>query len=199
MLTEKEKMTKGLIYDATDPQLTKDRETAEELNFKFNSLPPSKRKEKDEITKQLFGKVGKNFFIRTTMYVDYGYNIEIGENFYANHNLTILDPAKVTFGDNVFIGPNCSFYTPQHPIDVDTRNRGLEYAFPVKVGNNVWIGGNVTVLPGISIGDGSVIGAGSVVTKDIPENVIAAGNPCRVIRKITEPSPIDIPGRTEYQ
>ena len=137
MLTEKEKMIKGLIYDATDPQLTKDRETAEELNFKFNSLPPSKRKEKDEITKQLFGKVGKNFFIRSTMYVDYGYNIEIGDNFYANHNLTILDCAKVKFGDNVFIAPNCGFYTAGHPLVAQERNTLLEYAYPITIGNNV--------------------------------------------------------------
>ena len=186
MLTEKEKMTKGLIYDATDPQLTKDRETAEELNFKFNSLPPSKRKEKDEITKQLFGKVGKNFFIRTTMYVDYGYNIEIGDNFYANHNLTILDCAKVKFGDNVFIAPNCGFYTAGHPLEAQERNTLLEYAYPITLGNNVWIGAGVQVMPGVTIGDNTVIGGGSIVTKDIPSNVVAVGNPCKVLREISE-------------
>lgn len=117
---------------------------------------------------------------------DYGYNIEIGENFFANYNCVILDGAKVTFGDNVFIAPNCSFYTAGHPIDVLQRNQGLEYALPIKIGNNVWIGGNVTVLPGVTIGDNTVIGAGSLVNKDIPSNVVAAGNPCRVIREITE-------------
>lgn len=119
-------------------------------------------------------------------YCDYGYNIEIGENFYANMNCVILDEAKVTFGDNVFIAPSCGFYTAGHPLDVEQRNRGLEYARPIRVGNNVWIGAQVCVLPGVTIGDNTVIGAGSVVNRDIPANVIAAGNPCRVIREITE-------------
>lgn len=115
---------------------------------------------------------------------DYGYNIEIGENFYSNHNLIILDGNKVTFGDNVFIAPNCCFYTAGHPIDYNTRNQGLEYAKPIEVGNNVWIGGNVVVLPGVKIGDNVVIGAGSIVTRDIPSNSVAVGNPCRVIKEI---------------
>ena len=108
----------------------------------------------------------------------------MGENFYANHNLTILDAAKVIFGDNVFIGPNCGFYTSGHPIDFKTRNQGIEYAKPITVGNNVWIGGDVTVLSGVSIGDNSIIGAGSIVTKDIPSNVVAVGNPCKIIKNI---------------
>ncbi len=186
-MNEKEKMLGGLLYDANyEKSLQEERIKCKTLCQKYNNISPFETEKRKNLLKQILGKTKENFWIEPVFWCDYGYNIEIGENFYANHNLTILDPAKVTFGDNVFIGPNCSFYTPQHPIDVDTRNRGLEYAFPVKVGNNVWIGGNVTVLPGISIGDGSVIGAGSVVTKDIPENVIAAGNPCRVIRKITE-------------
>ena len=115
---------------------------------------------------------------------DYGYNIEIGENFYANHNLIILDAGKVKIGDNVFIAPNCNIYTASHPVDIIQRNKGLEYANPVKIGNNVWIGGNVTILPGVTIGDNCTIGAGSVVTKDIPANSIAYGNPCKVARKI---------------
>ena len=113
---------------------------------------------------------------------DYGYNIEIGENFYANHNLIILDGNKVEFGDNVFIAPNCSFYTAGHPLNAERRNKGLEYAKPIKVGNNVWIGGNVVVLPGVTIGDNVVIGAGSIVNKDIPSNTVAVGNPCKVIK-----------------
>ncbi len=116
---------------------------------------------------------------------DYGYNIEIGDNFYANHNLLILDANKVKFGDNVFIGPNCGFYTSSHPLDYTIRNKGLEYANPIIVGDNVWFGGNVVVLPGVKIGDNTVIGAGSVVTKDIPSGVVAVGNPCRVIKNIT--------------
>lgn len=108
----------------------------------------------------------------------------MGENFYANHNLTILDCTKVKFGDNVFIGPNCSFYTAGHPLDAKQRNEGLEYARPVTVGDNVWLGGNVVVLPGVSIGNNAVIGAGSVVTKDIPDHSVAVGNPCKVIKNI---------------
>ncbi len=124
--------------------------------------------------------------IEPSFYCDYGYNIEIGENFYSNHNLVILDGGKVAFGDNVFIAPNCGFYTAGHPLDVKQRNRGLEYAYPIKVGNNVWIGGNVSVMPGVTIGDNTVIGGGSVVTKNIPSGVVAVGNPCRVLREITE-------------
>ena len=114
---------------------------------------------------------------------DYGFNISIGEMFYANHNLVILDCNKVSFGDNVFIGPNCGFYAATHPIDKDVRKE-LEYSKPIKVGNDVWIGGGVTVLPGVTIGDNVVIGAGSVVTKDIPSNVVAYGNPCKVVKNI---------------
>jgi len=117
---------------------------------------------------------------------DYGYNIEIGENFFANHNVVILDGGKVTFGDNVFIAPNCGFYTAGHPIDFERRNRGLEYAYPITVGNNVWIGAGVQVMPGVTIGDGAVIGGGSVVVKDIPPNAVAVGNPCKTVRFITE-------------
>lgn len=115
---------------------------------------------------------------------DYGYNIHIGDNFYANHNLVILDGATVKFGDNVFVAPNCGFYTAGHPIDAAERNKGLEYARPITVGNDVWIGGNVCVLPGVTIGDDCVIGAGSVVVKDIPPHSVAVGNPCKVIKKI---------------
>ena len=186
-MNEKDKMLNGLLYDGNyDKSLLDERIKCKTLCHTYNSLSPDKTEERKSILKKILGKTKENFWIEQSFWCDYGENIEIGENFYANHNLVILDAAKVTFGDNVFIGPNCSFYTPQHPLDVETRNKGLEYAFPVKVGNNVWFGGNITVLPGVTIGDNTVIGAGSIVTKDIPYNVIAAGNPCRVIRKITE-------------
>ena len=123
-------------------------------------------------------------FSEAKLLLDYGFNIEIGENFYSNHNLVILDANKVKFGDNVFIGPNCGFYTSGHPLDYQTRNKPLEYAKPITIGNNVWIGGNVCVMPGVTIGSNTVIGAGSVVTKDIPDNVVAVGNPCKVIRNM---------------
>lgn len=184
-MNEKEKMLNGLIYDANyDEDLKQERISCKNLCHKYNMLSPDMVEERKAILKEILGKVKENFWIEQSFWCDYGYNIEIGENFYSNHNLVILDPGKVTFGDNVFIGPNCSFYTAQHPIDAKTRNKGLEYAFPIKVGNNVWFGGNVTVLPDVTIGDNVVIGAGSVVTKDIPSNVVAVGNPCRVIKEI---------------
>lgn len=132
------------------------------------------------------GNTSETLLIEQPFYCDYGYNIEIGSNFYANMNCIILDEAKVSFGNNVFIAPGCGFYTAGHPLDVQQRNKGLEYAYPISIGNNVWIGAHVCVLPGVTIGDNTVIGAGSVVTKNIPANVLAAGNPCKVIRVITE-------------
>lgn len=182
---EKEKMLAGELYDANyDEQLIKERYIAKDKCYEYNNLKPSAYEEKTRIIKELFGKTKKSFVIEQPFMCDYGYNIEIGENFYANHNLIILDGNKVKFGDNVFIAPNCGFYTAGHPLDAETRNKGIEYAKPIEVGNNVWIGGNVVVLPGVKIGDNTVIGAGSVVNKDIPANVVAVGNPCRVIKQI---------------
>ena len=172
------------MYNPNTEDLINDRARAKDLCFKFNALPPSEREARKNIIKQLFSKTTDEFLIESSFYCDYGYNIEIGNNFYTNHNCVILDCAKVTFGDNVFIGPNCGFYTAIHPIDTEERNSGIESAKPISIGNNVWIGGNVTVLPGVTIGDNTVIGAGSVVTKNIPPNVVAVGNPCRSIKQI---------------
>lgn len=184
-LSEKEKMLNGQIYDANyDKSLIEERLKCKNLCYEYNTLPPGEIEKRENILKKLLGSTKEHFLIEPNFYCDYGYNIELGENFYSNHNLVILDPGKVTFGDNVFIGPNCGFYTATHPLDVETRNKGLEYAFPIKVGNNVWIGGNVTVLAGVTIGDNCTIGAGSVVVKDIPANSVAVGNPCKVIKKI---------------
>ena len=184
-MTENEKRIAGELYDANyNLDLEKERLHAKDLCFQINQLLPSQRKERNELLKQLLGKTEKNFTVESPFMCDYGYMIEIGENFYANHNLMILDGNKVKFGNNVFIGPNCSFYTAEHTLNVKLRNQGLEYAKPIEVGNNVWIGGNVTVLAGVTIGDNAVIGAGSVVTKDIPANAVAVGNPCQVIRNI---------------
>ena len=172
------------LYDATSKELEHKRIFAKDLCFEYNVLKPSQVEKRDELMRKILGKAGKNLWIEQQFWCDYGYNIEVGDNFYANHGLVILDGAKVVFGNNVFIAPQCGFYTAGHPLDYETRNTGLEYALPITVGNNVWIGGMVTVLPGVTIGSGSVIGAGSVVTRDVPENVVAAGNPCRVLRKI---------------
>ncbi|WP_290490934.1 MULTISPECIES: sugar O-acetyltransferase [unclassified Aerococcus] len=187
MTSEKDKMLAGKIYDANyDQELVAARVDAKELCYDFNHARPSEEAKRQGIIRQLLGKTGNQFEITGPFYCDYGFNIEIGENFYANHNLVILDGAKVTFGDNVFVAPDCGFYTAGHPLDADRRNKGLEYAKPITVGNNVWFGGGVKVMPGVTIGDGAVIGGGSVVTKDIPANMIAVGNPCKPIREITE-------------
>lgn len=186
-MTEKEKTRLGLLYDANyDEELLAERRRCKELCFQFNQLSPLKELEQKEIIGKLFGKTKENFCVTAPFYCDYGYNIEIGENFYSNHNLVILDGAKVEIGDNVFIAPNCCITTAGHPINIDERNRGLEYAYPIKIGNNVWIGAGVNILPGVTIGDNVTIGAGSVVNKSVPANSIAVGNPCKVIKTILD-------------
>lgn len=186
-MTEKEKMCAQMLYDANyDRALLEERDKAKDLCHQYNQLRPSDRASQQEVLKKLLGKTGENFILTAPFWCDYGYNIELGENFYANHNLVILDGAKVTFGDNVFIGPDCGFHTAGHPIDFERRNRGLEYAYSITVGDNVWIGAGVQVMPGVTIGSNVVIGGGSVVVKDIPGNCVAVGNPCKAIRAITE-------------
>lgn len=156
-----------------------------DICHKYNQLLPSQDLERDVIIRNLLGKVGKNITITQPFYCDLGYNIQIGDNFYANHNCIILDGAQVKIGNNIFIGPNCCITTAQHPLDYQQRNAGIEYAVPIEIEDNVWICASVTIIPGVKIGKNSVIGAGSVVTKDIPPNVIAVGNPCTVLREIT--------------
>ncbi len=154
--------------------------------WKYNRLSPNDRAGQHKILKELIGKMGKEAVFTPPFWCDYGYNITVGDYFYSNHNLVITDGAQVTFGDHVFIAPNCCFTTAEHPTDPDQRKSGLEIAKPITVGNNVWIGAGSTVLAGVTIGDNTVIGAGSVVTTSIPANVVAVGVPCRVMREITE-------------
>ncbi len=186
-MTEQEKCAAGLLYDANyNEEILKLRDACKDVCFAYNNTIPSQLAEKKELLRKLFGKVHGDFYIQSPFWCDYGCNIELGRNFYANHNLIILDGAKVTFGDNVFIAPDCGFHTAGHPIDFKRRNQGLEYAYPITVGDNVWFGAGVHVMPGVTIGSNVVIGAGSIVTKDIPDNVVAVGNPCRVLRPITD-------------
>ena len=185
MKSEKEKCRAGELYDASyDPELLSERRSCKRLCSEYNRLAQLCCEEADSIVRRLLGRTGEHFLIEPPFFCDYGYNIEIGENFYANVNCVILDGAEVRFGDNVFIGPNCAFYTAGHPLDAGQRRLGLEFARPISVGSDVWFGGNVVVLPGVTIGDRCVIGAGSVVTRDIPAGCLAFGNPCRVIRKL---------------
>ena len=184
-MTEKEKMLAGMIYDANnDSALIAERLECKELCHDYNMLRPKDAEGRRMLLERLLGSIGGDILIEQPLHCDYGYNIHVGRNFYANHNLVILDGAPVRFGDNVFIAPDCGFYTAGHPLDAAERNKGLEYARPITVGSDVWFGAKVCVLPGVTIGDNCVIGAGSVVTRDIPSGSLAVGNPCRVIRKI---------------
>lgn len=186
-MTEKEKMQRQMLYDANhDTDLLQERARAKELCWQYNRLSPLEITQQQALMRQLLGKIAGDFCILAPFWCDYGYHISIGEDFFANHNTVILDGASVHFGDHVYIAPNCGFYTAGHPIDAERRNQGLEYACPITVGDNVWIGAGVQVMPGVTIGSNVVIGAGSIVVKDIPEGSVAVGNPCRVLRAITE-------------
>lgn len=185
-MTEREKCQLGLLYDTTFPGRDEDNLRCLDLCHEFNQMKPSDLAGRMAILRRILHKVGKNARAEQNIYISFGYNMEAGDNLFINHNCVFLDPSKITFGDNVFIGPCCGFYTAHHPIDREQRNQLYEYAFPITVGSNVWFGGHCCVLPGVTIGSDVVIGAGSVVTHDIPDHVVAAGNPCRVIRPITD-------------
>ena len=185
-MTQKERMLANLPYKAWMDGLEEERIENKKKIYEYNNLPPEQWDRKTELLKNILGKTGEYVHINAPFHCDYGYNIEVGENFFANYNLVILDVGKVRIGDNAQIAPNVSIYTAGHPIHPDSRNSGYEYGIDVNIGDNVWIGGNVCIMPGVTIGDNVVIGAGSVVTKDLPDNVIAVGNPCKVVREITE-------------
>ncbi|TGY97801.1 sugar O-acetyltransferase [Petralouisia muris] len=185
-MNQKKRMLAGMPYKAWLDGLTEERNENKMRIYRYNQLSPEQKEEQEQLIREILGKCGESIHIEQPFHCDYGYNIEVGNNFYSNYNLTILDVGKVAMGENVMIAPNVSIYTAGHPIHPDSRNSGYEYGIGVTIGNNVWIGGSVVINPGVSIGDNAVIGAGSVVTKNIPANVIAVGNPCKVLRSITE-------------
>lgn len=184
-MSEAEKALAGELYDANaDPALIAARTETKRKLQRYNSTDPGDLEGRRAQLASLLGRMGEGTLIEQPFYCDYGSNIQVGARFYANFGLVILDPALVTIGDDVFIAPNVGLHTAGHPLDAQRRNRGLEFAKPIRIGNSVWIGAAVQVLPGVSIGDGAVIGAGSVVTRDVPPGVLAFGNPCRVVRAL---------------
>lgn len=185
-MNQKERMLAGLPYKAWLDGLTEERMENKRKIYKYNHCKPDETAKVNKLIRDILGKAGVDVSIETPFHCDYGKNIEVGDCFFANYNCTILDVGKVTIGNNVKFGPNVSLLTAGHPIHPDSRNSGYEYGISITIGSNVWLGGNVVVNPGVNIGNNVVIGSGSVVTKDIPDNVIAYGNPCKVIREIRE-------------
>ncbi|MBW4550530.1 MAG: sugar O-acetyltransferase [Aphanocapsa sp. GSE-SYN-MK-11-07L] len=184
MKTEREKMLANELYLAADPELVSMTRTAQNLTHAFNLSLPAEIEKRREIVQQLFGAVGQRFEIRPPFYCDYGCHIYAQENLYINFDCVILDCNKVYLGRNVLLAPKVQIYTAYHPLDPEIRKSGLELAAPIAIGDDVWIGGGAIICPSVTIGSNTTIGAGSVVTKDIPANVVAAGNPCRVIRNV---------------
>ena len=185
-MTEQEKCNQGLLYDTGFAGREEAHIVCADLCYEYNHTRPSDMATRESLLRKIFGKLGKNPYVEPMLFCGFGFNIEAGDNFFANNNCVFVDPGRITFGDDVKIAPQCGFYTALHPLDPEQRKANLEAASPITVGNNVWFGGGVKVLPGVTIGDNCVIGAGSVVTRDIPANSLALGNPCRVIRPITE-------------
>ena len=183
-MTEKEKMLAGEIYDACNPELLEELNAVKVLCQQYNQLLPTDFAARNEMLQQMLGQADADTFINQPFYCDYGKQIRVGKRFFANFCLTILDEALVTFGDDCFVGPNVSIYTACHSTNPVERNTRQEWAKPVTIGNNVWIGGSVTILAGVTIGDNCTIGAGSVVTRDIPVNSVAVGNPARVVKRV---------------
>lgn len=186
MVTDKERMLAQKLYMAGVGELATDNKKSRMLTRLFNNTTEEQQQYRTELLQQLFESVGKNVFIEPPFRCDYGCHITIGNNFYANYDCIIIDVAKVNIGNNVFFGPRVGVYTAGHPIDADVRNTLLEFGTEITIGNNVWVGANTVINPGVTIGNNVVIGSGSIVTKDIPDNVIAVGNPCKVLRAITD-------------
>lgn len=184
MKTEKEKMLNGELYNAADPELIKDRLNARRLTSFFNASLETEGEERSQLLKELFGSTGENIYIEPTFRCDYGYNIHVGENFFANFDCVFLDVCEIRIGDNCLLAPGVHIYTATHPLDVTQRILGAEYGKPVTIGNNVWIGGRAVINPGVKIGNNVVVASGAVVTKDVPDNVVVGGNPARIIKHL---------------
>ena len=182
--SQRERMLAGDLYIADDPQLAADSQRAALLMRQFNASDPADRPARRALLSELLGTFGEGAEIRPPLYCDYGYQIHIGARTFINYGAVLLDVATIIIGEDVQIGPNVQLLTPTHPLDPDARRAKLEAAKPITIGNNVWLGGGVIVLPGVSIGENTVVGAGAVVTKDLPANVVAVGNPARVIRQL---------------
>lgn len=184
-MTEKEKSHAGMLYQPGDSELVSDRDITIKKLYDYNRLHPLDRDARQIAIRELLGKTGENCVVEQPLFCTYGYNTVVGDNFFLNVNCKLMDSGKITIGNNVFIAPNVSIITEEHAMDVKQRLAGLEYTHPVNIGDNVWICTGAIILPGVTIGANSVIGAGSVVTKDIPPNSLAVGNPCKVIRTLT--------------
>jgi maltose O-acetyltransferase len=186
MKSEKEKMLNGELYNAADPELRKERLNARRLSRLFNESLETEDNKRTELLKELFGSTGENLYIEPTFHCDYGYNIHVGENFYANFDCVFLDVCEIRIGDNCLIAPGVHIYTATHPLNTNTRVSGAEYGKTVKIGDHVWIGGRAIINPGVNIGNKVVIASGSVVTKDVPDHVVVGGNPAKIIKRIEE-------------
>ena len=187
-MTDKEnrrRMSEGLIYDPNTDDLISEQLQLNDIVAQYNSLLPTQMEEKDKLTYRIFGSRGKNIYLESPFYTNWGgRHVFIGDNFYSNHCATFIDDGNIYIGDNVMLGPNVTLITAGHPVAPELRLKGLQFNKDIHIGNNVWIGAGANILPGISVGDNCVIGAGSVVTKDIPSNCVAVGNPCRILRQI---------------
>lgn len=186
-MTERERMDAGLIYDPTVNEITAEQASYLELLYDYNSTRPSESEKRFELLKKMLGTIGEGCYIEPPFYANWaGKHVFMGNYVYANFNLTLVDDGNIFIGDKVMFGPNVTVATANHPIIPELRQRALQYNKDVRIGNNVWIGAGTVIVPGITIGDNSVIGAGSIVTKDVPANVVAVGNPCRILREINE-------------
>jgi maltose O-acetyltransferase len=184
MSEERERMLRGELYDASDPELVAERRRARERTRRYNGTAASEDERREELLRELFGSVEGDAVVEPPFRCDYGYNVHVGENFYANVDCVVLDVRRVEFGRNCLLGPGVHVYTATHPLDATERRGGREYGEPVTVGDDVWLGGRAVLNPGVSVGDGSVVASGAVVTEDVPAGVVAGGNPARVVREL---------------